>query len=543
VTDLKPGTITDLGVIKVYTEPKITIEVRDDRNKPVPFCGVTIHPEGRRAASGGFPYFTDSKGSLTLPLPDGEYQLEASSPASGDGYYLPLSRPQVSIQQGKMTTPQPVVLKVALTRVQRAQEVQLRVRTSRNEVPKKIWTNLSPVSEEEVEVRWRPDRLEGDKLTMQVGEESIEQLLIVDYGTQEGIILRNFSVKNPPAMVRLQPLPKVRGRVLDETGKAVAGAKVSLIFGQESQFELSDGSTQRMWTEHLTPIFTNTDRAGGFVLRACAGKQVLGGGYCEGLRAGGNHREHRANRNHPFEEGKRGVCWHTGRRLWRAHCEGKSAPAVRVPGQPYSAELPAAPRAVKGYPSRQSVTTDDNGRFSVKGMPASLLLTPRLQNLPLPPIRVKPSTDIVLTFGAARPPWDRGDGAPPKPNVEKLLRRVEWLQPVQWEGKNTLLVFTAPYLAQNQWLLQAIRQQMREGWQVAIVLDTASRQEAERYRRMEQLDVPVGFWKRSPQQPATPALPLILPAMPYVVHIGLDGQPARQGISMGELPKITGMLQ
>jgi hypothetical protein len=190
-----------------------------------------------------------------------------------------------------------------------------------------------------------------------------------------------------------------------------------------------------------------------------------------------------------------------------------------------------------------SVTTDDNGRFSVKGMPASLLLTPRLQNLPLPPIRVKPSTDIVLTFGAARPPWDRGDGAPPKPNVEKLLRRVEWLQPVQWEGKNTLLVFTAPYLAQNQWLLQAIRQQMREGWQVAIVLDTASRQEAERYRRMEQLDVPVGFWKRSPQQPATPALPLILPAMPYVVHIGPDGQPARQGISMGELPKLTGMLQ
>jgi len=122
------------------------------------------------------------------------------------------------------------------------------------------------VSEEEVEVRWRPDRLEGDKLTMQVGEESIEQLLIVDYGTQEGIILRNFSVKNPPAMVRLQPLPKVRGRVLDETGKPVAGAKVSLIFGQESQYQLSDGSTQRMWTEHLPPISTNTDRTGGLVL-------------------------------------------------------------------------------------------------------------------------------------------------------------------------------------------------------------------------------------------------------------------------------------
>jgi hypothetical protein len=542
VTDLKPSTIADLGVIKVYTEPKITIEVRDDRNKPVPFCGVTIHPEGRRAASGGFPYFTDSKGSLTLPLPDGEYQLEASSPASGDGYYLPLSRPQVSIQQGKMTTPQPVVLKVALTRVQRAQEVQLRVRTSRNEVPKKIWTNLSPVSEEEVEVRWRPDRLEGDKLTMQVGEESIEQLLIVDYGTQEGIILRNFSVKNPPAMVRLQPLPKVRGRVLDETGKAVAGAKVSLIFGQESQFELSNGSTQRMWTEHLTPISTNTDRTGGLVLPLVPESRcwavVTAKGYEPAV-----------------------TIVNTGQtvtiRLRRANGEYAGI-LVDDYGEPIAKanlllqyEFPNS-RTAQNYrqrrvPSRAiplgSVTTDDNGRFSVKGMPASLLLTPRLQNLPLPPIRVKPSTDIVLTLGAARPPWDRGDGASPKPNVEKLLRRVEWLQPVQWEGKNTLLVFTAPYLAQNQWLLQAIRQQMREGWQVAIVLDTASRQEAERYRRMEQLDVPVGFWKRSPQQPATPALPLILPAMPYVVHIGPDGQPARQGISMEELPTLVGMLR
>ncbi len=542
VTGLKPGTTNDLGEIKVYTEPKITIEVRDDKNKPVPFCGVTIHPEGRRAAGARFPYFTDSKGRLTIALPDGEYQLDASGPASGDGYYMSLSLPKVSIQQGKMTAPQPVVLKVALTRVQRAQEVQLRVRTSRNEVPKNIWTNLSPVPEEEVELTWRPYRVEGDKLTMQVSRESREQLLIVDYGTQEGIILRNLSVKNPPAMVRLQPLPKVRGRVLDEAGKPVAGAKVSLILGQESQYQLSDGSTQRMWMEYLTPLSSNTDRAGGFVIAIVPESRCWAVVTAKGYEPATTI----------LSKGQTPTI-----KLKKVNGEYAGI-LVDDYGEPIAKanlllqyEFPNSRTAQnyrqRGVPSRAiplgSVTTDDNGRFSLKGMPASLLLTPRLQNLPLTPIRVKPSTDIVLTFGARRLPWDRGGEAPPKPNVEKLLRRVEWLQPVQWEGKNTLLVFTAPHLAQNQWLLETVRSQMREGWQVAIVLDTASRQEAERYRSREQLDVPVGCWKRSPQQPAAPALPLILPAMPYVVHIGPDGQPARQGISMEELPKVIGMLQ
>ncbi|MCL6475150.1 MAG: carboxypeptidase-like regulatory domain-containing protein [Firmicutes bacterium] len=542
VTNLKPGTTTDLGVIKVYTEPVITIEVRDDKNKPVPFCGVTINPEGRRAVGVRFPYFTDSKGSLTIALPDGEYQFQASGFASGDGYYMPRSLPKVTIQQGKMTAPQPVVLQVALTRVQRTQEVQLRVRTSRNEVPKNIWMNLSPVPEEEVEVSWRPYRVEGDKLTIQVGGESMEQLLIVDYGTQEGIILRNFSVKNPPAMVRLQPLPKVRGRVRDEAGKPVAGAKVSLIVGQEPQYQLSDGSTQRVWMEYPTPLSSSTDRAGGFVIAIVPESRCWAVVTAKGYEPAATI----------LSKGQTATI-----RLKKVNGEYAGV-LVDDYGEPIAKanlllqyEFPNS-RTAQNYrqrrvPSRAiplgSVTTDDSGRFSLKGMPASLLLTPRLQNLPLTPIRVKPSTDIVLTFGARRLPWDRGGEAPPKPNVEKLLRRVEWLQPVQWEGKNTLLVFTAPYLAQNHWLLETVRSQMREGWQVAIVLDTASRQEAERYRSREQLDVPVGFWKRSPQQPAAPALPLILPAMPYVVHIGADGQPARQGISMEELPKVVGMLQ
>ncbi len=541
VTDLKPGTTTDLGVIKVYTEPKITIEVRDDKNKPVPFCGVTINPEGRRAVGVRFPYFTDSKGSLTIALPDGEYQVEASGPTSGDGYYMPRSLPKVSIQQGKMTVPQPVVLKVALTRVQRAQEVQLRVRTSRNEVPKNIWTNLSPVPEEEVEVRWRPYRVEGDKLTIQVGRESMEQLLIVDYGTQEGIILRNLSVKNPPALVRLQPLPKVRGRVLDEAGKPVAGAKVSLIVGQESQYQLSDGSTQRTWMEHPTPISSNTDRTGGFTL------PIVPEGRCWAVVTAKGYEPAATivKRGHPATI-----------RLKRANGEYAGV-LVDDYGEPIGRvnlllqyEFPDS-RTAQNYRQRRvptraislgNVTTDDNGRFSLKAMPSPLMLTPRLQNLPSRPIRVKPSRDLVLTISAVRPLWEPGGGVPTTPNIDKLLRHVEWLEPVQWEGKNTLLVFTAPYLVQNQRLLQAIKERIREGWQVAIVLDTISRQEAERYRSQAHLDVPVGLWKRSSQQPVAPALPHILPALPYVVYIGADGKPRQQGIAMEELPKVLGVL-
>jgi hypothetical protein len=187
------------------------------------------------------------------------------------------------------------------------------------------------------------------------------------------------------------------------------------------------------------------------------------------------------------------------------------------------------------------VTTDESGRFSLKAMPTSLLMTPRLQNLPSRPVRVKPTRDLILSVPAQLAPWGPAETAP-APNVEKLLGRVEWLRPVQWEGKNTLIVFTAPHLAQNQRLFEAIRDRMRDGWQLAIVVDTARQQEAEQYRSQAQMDVPIGLWKRTAQKPVVPALPKILPVVPYVVHIGEDGKPQRQGIAIDELPKVLGAL-
>lgn len=232
------------------------------------------------------------------------------------------------------------------------------------------------------------------------------------------------------------------GRVVDAADKPVIGAKVTLLFGREAVYQISDGSTQKTWMEFLTPLSTSTDKG---------------------------------------------------------------------------------------------------GRFALKGMPSALLLVPRIQNLLWRQIRVKPSRDLVLTVSTTRPPWEAG-GEPAAPNVEKLLRSVEWLQPVQWQGKDTLLVFTAPYLAQNEMLLQTVKRQLREGWQVATVLDTTSRQEAERYRQQIGLDIPVGYWKRGATRPIAPALPRILPSLPYVVHIGQDGKPHRHGIATDELPKLVGAL-
>lgn len=545
VKNLQPGTTTDLGVIKVYTEPVVTVEVRDEKGKTVPFCGVEIMPAADRSTRYP-PYFTDAKGQLTIPLPDGEYLLNASGPASEDIYYSSRSEHRLSVQKGKVVASQPVVLNVTASHIARTQRVKMRVRTSRNQIPKSIWTQFGAVMFEDTEDgqnRWRPYRMEGDTLTVELsmlGRERVDRFIILDAGTHEGAVLRNLSAQNPPKLVRLQPLPRANGRVLDASGKPVVGAKVSLMFGRESVYQIPDGSTQRTWMEFLTPLSTSTDKAGRFAL------PIVPEGKCWAIVTAKGYEPSAAI----VSKGQTATI-----RLKRASGEyagvlvdeyGEPVAKVRLALQ---YQFPDS-RTSQNYqqhrvPVREialgSVTTDDAGRFTLKGMPSALILVPRIQNLPWSQIRVKPSRDLVLTVGAARPPWESGR-EPAIPNVEKLLRSVEWLQPVQWQNRNTLLVFTAPYLAQNEPLLQTVKQRLREGWQMAVVFDTTSRQETERYRQQIGLDVPVGYWKRGATRPIAPVLPRILPSLPYVVHVGQDGKPQKHGIATDELPKLVGAL-
>lgn len=328
--------------------------------------------------------------------------------------------------------------------------------------------------------------------------------------------------------------------MVDAADKPVIGAKVTLLFGREAVYQISDGSTQKTWMEFLTPLSTSTDKGGRFALPIVPeGKcwaVVTAKGY-EPAAAVLNRRQAATIRLKAASGEYAGVL---------VDEYGEPMAKTRLALQYQFADS----RTTRNYqqhrvPMREiplgSVTTDGAGRFALKGMPSALLLVPRIQNLLWRQIRVKPSRDLVLTVSTTRPPWEAG-GEPAAPNVEKLLRSVEWLQPVQWPGKDTLLVFTAPYLAQNEMLLQTVKRQLREGWQVATVLDTTSRQEAERYRQQIGLDIPVGYWKRGATRPIAPALPRILPSLPYVVHIGQDGKPHRHGIATDELPKLVGAL-
>lgn len=539
VKDLKPGTTTDLGVIHVFVEPQVTIEVRDEKGNPVPFCGVNIDIATEQNASSVIPYFTDGKGRLTIALPDGEYVVIALGQELGNTFYEPSVEYTLSVQQGKVQTPQPVVLNViTATRALRMQPVKMRVRTSRDQAPKKVWMPFGGAPFEDMEGRGRPYRMDGDTLSIEASRDRIDRLVIVDTGTQEGTVLRNLNVQNPPKLVRLQPLPRIYGRVLDTAGKPVVGAKVSLMYGQEATYEVSGGGTQQIWEELLTPLFSHTDKAGRFTL------PVVPEGRCWAIVTAKGYEPAALilkKGQSPTIRLKRATGEYTGMLV-----DDYGEPIARASlAQEYRfADAPTASSyQQRRVPMRSislgNVTTDDAGRFSLKEMPSSLLLTLRVQNMPPREMTVKPSRDLVLTVSTTRPPWE-SEQQPSPPDVEKLLRRVQWLQPVQWEGKNTLLVFTAPYVAQNQRLMEAIKQQMPDGWQVAIVLDTISRQEVERYGKQAQLETPVGYWKRSPQRPALPVLPQILPALPYVVYIGQDGKPQRQGITIDELPKLFG---
>lgn len=476
VKDLKMGTTTDLGVVQVFMEPQVTIEVRDEN--------------------------------------------------------------RLTVQRGKVQRPQPVVLNVTATRITRMQPVKIRLRTSRDQAPKKVWTSFGGIPFEDMEGRWRPYRMDGDTLTIQASADRIDRLVIVDVSTQEGTVLHKLNVRNPPKLVCLQPLPRMYGRVLDTAGKPVVGAKVSLMYGQEAAREFSDGSVQQMWGELLAPLFSHTDKAGRFTL------PVVPEGRCWAIVTAKGYEPAALilkKGQSPTIRLKRATGEYTG-----VLVDDYGEPIARASlALEYRFADALTPRNYqqRRVPMRsislRNVTTDDAGRFSLKEMPPSLLLALRVQNMPPREMAVKPSRDLVLTVSTTRPPWE-SEKQPSPPDVEKLLRSAQWLQPVQWEGKNTLLVFTAPYVAQNQRLMEAIKQQIPDGWQVAIVLDTISRQEVERYCKQAQLETTVGYWKRGPQRPALPVLPQILPVLPYVVYIEQDGKPQRQGITINELAKLFG---
>ncbi|MCS6830230.1 MAG: carboxypeptidase-like regulatory domain-containing protein [bacterium] len=543
VKELEPGTTTDLGVIKVYTEPVVTVEVRDDNRRPVPFCAVEISPAAERG--GRFlsvPYFTDAKGQLRLPLADGEYTLTASKPAE-NAFYTSREAQQVTVRDGKVAVAQPIVLQVTAEPIGRQQSVKMQVRTSRNHIPKQVWVQYGAVTFEafqELTPQWRPYRMDGDILTVEmslIGAQKVDRLFILDAGTGEGAVLRNLNVSNPPKRVRLQPLPRVHGRVLDASGKPVAGAKVRIVFGRDATLP---GGTGSVWVEVVTPLSTSTSETGKFALPVVSGVRcwaivtalgyepaavVVERGKSVTIRLRGAKGEYAGvlvdEYGEPVAKARIDLRYTFPGSQARQNREQRRLPTQEIP--------------------LGSFTTDEAGRFALKAMPSTLLLVPRIADRQWTRIRAKPSRELVLVHSAPRAPWER-ESEPAAPNVERLLRAVEWLQPVQWQGKNSLLVFTAPYLPGNETTLQAVQRQRSEGWQIAVVLDTTSRAEAESLRRQMNMDIAVGYWKKSPTHPKPPSLPQIVPGLPYVVHLGEDGKAKQMGIAGEDLPKWFGAL-
>lgn len=539
VENVQPGTTVDLGVIRVYTEPVVTIEVRDENGRPVPFCGVDVRSaDGPREGAFVLPYFTDTKGQLRLPLVDGRYQITASGPGPGDRYYNSRELREVVVQEGQVKEAQPVVVQVTATRMTRPRQAKIQVRTAAGQPPKKIWVQMGGISFEgleESDIRWRPYRLDGDTLTLElIGLEGrLDRVFVMEPVRWEGAVLRHMSVNNPPKQVRLQPLPRAYGRVLDGSSKPVAGARVRLVFGSEGAVSLGSG---RGWSEAVVPVATSTDKTGRFSLPLLPEGKCWAVVTCQGyepavvaLRRGqtATVRLRRASAEYA------GV-------LVDAYGEPLAKERISVRYAFPNSQTPQN-RQRRLLPTREvpigQVVTDEAGRFALKGMPSSLVLALRGENLPEVRLRVQPSRDLVLVRTAQRPLWERAQ-QPVVPDVEKLLPAVEWLQPVGWQGKQTVLVFTAPYLSGNEQTLKALQQQLREGWQIAVVLDTTSRAEAETYRRALGINLPVGYWKRSPNRPKAPSLALVVPGLPYLVHLSEEGKPVRLGVKVEELNRL-----
>lgn len=534
----QPGTEIDLGTIEVFTTPNVTLEVRDQAGKAIPYVLLNFRTS---SGSQGFAYIADARGRLTLPLADGSYQLSASTTGLEEDSMLSSSEVSLAVRDGKLTTSQPVLLTVRHVRVSRPRELRLQVRTSRNQVPKKPWAQVtSPFVSETGSYR-----VEKDAIVLRVYAapgDRVPRIVVIDTASYEGTVLKNVMPDKPPTQVRLKPLPRVYGRVLDGAGKPVAGATVSLILGGSEEAE-SDGRSSSFWSETVTPALATTDSSGRFALPILPDftcwALVRARGYAPGVVAVAREkpvtvRLRRAEHQYagmvvtPYGEPVAGV---------------KVQAEYRPPGSRDVVPTGRVPREPMRWILLKEVDADSQGRFSFNEMPERLRLSVsgNQPDMGVASPVVAPSRNLLIVL--ARPIWARAEREMITPKVDLLLAQAEWLeQSPQFAGKQTLLIFTAPYLAQNESLFENLRSLPSDRWQVVTVFDSYYRKEVEQYCKRILPPGIVGYWK--PRARGSLPVPIheVVPSLPYIVILDSNGKPQRFGVKMADLSQVLSAL-
>lgn len=529
----QPGIEVDLGTIEVVTTPNVTIEVREQTGKVVPYALLSFRTS---VGSVGFAYVTDAQGRLSLPLADGTYQVSAISTGWEEEEMLSTREVSLVVRGGKLTTSQPVLLTASRQRVSRPRELRLQVRTSRNQVPKKPWALVASPFMPETDIY----RVEKDTVILRpyvVRGERLPRIVVMDTASGEGAVLKNVTATKSPTQVRLKPLPRVYGRVLDSAGKPIARATVRLIL-VGTEVVVSDGKSFSFWSESITPTLASADPSGRFAVpilpEFTCWALVQARGYAPGVVAVARGklvtvRLRRAEHQYAgtvvtlFGEPVAGA------RVRAEHLPPSSRDSVPANGVP---RMPTQGVLLK------EVHTDAQGRFSFSGMPERLRLSVggNQPDMGIATLMVKPACNLLVVL--ATPTWARAGREMVVPKVDLLLKRVEWLnQAPQLPGKETLLVFTAPYLAPNESLFESLGRLPAERWQVVIVFDAYHRQEVEQYCKRVPSPGVVGYWNPH----AAEALPVpiheAVPGLPYLVVLDSSGKPQRFGVKPADLSR------
>ncbi|MGQ9540641.1 MAG: carboxypeptidase-like regulatory domain-containing protein [Armatimonadota bacterium] len=354
--------------------------------------------------------------------------------------------------------------------------------------------------------------------------------------------MKNVTPDKPPTQIRLQPLPRAYGRVLDSAGKPVAGATVSLILGG-TEVSDSGGRSFSFWSETTTPALATTDPSGRFALpilpELTCWASVRARGYVPGVAAVAREkpvtvRLRRAEHQYagtvvtPYGDPDAGV---------------KVQAEYRPPGGKDIVPTNYTPSEPMRRILLKEVSTDSQGRFSFSEMPARLRLSVsgKPPDMGVASPVVTPSRDLLIVL--ARPMWARAEREMVAPKVDLLLAQAEWLeQSPQFAGKQTLLIFTAPYLAQNESLFESLRSLPSDRWQVVTVFDSYYRKEVEQYCKRVLPPGIVGYWK--PRTRGALPIPIheAVPSLPYIVILDGNGQPQRFGVKMVELSRVLNPL-
>ncbi len=559
VDPLAPGETRDLGTVPVRRNPNLTITLAPPKGVPIQEAGISIQLRLRVGRTQRYEYSRvelgkDLKGEI--PLADGKYTIDAWGATPDEKHFY--SPPKtITISQGKLSTEAPLVINLEEPKRDERQEQRqqtysvVTIFRPDGRHPPRAWVGGGD---------WDGNRItwtEQGKVTLYpYFIESARQLIILDPDTLSGTVQTLY---NPPKAfsVRLQPLPTKSVTVATQEGKPIFRARLYL----EVYYEANIFGRTGIVRVRL-PLKLTTDAQGSARVPYLPGIPCWVIAYRPGYAPVGTRLDNAPSKEITLTLSPATTSY-TGIVISK---EGTPLKGILVQAQPEVTWLNEAPPPFSTSsawdPPIMETSTDAQGRFAVYGMPQKIDLTIKARHPYVGSYIISPEPGIpILLRLTDRNPYAGVSYIETEtdPNIETaqtvrhslkapaikhhLKTNVRWLNgEPEWDRNPTLVLFTAPYLQENEEWLEALAQAGARTCKVAMILDVSDQGEAREYSKEIDFTGTLGMWDPQGYTPKSFA-GIGLPVLPYPVLLNTKGEIIAQGFRKEELAELLRSIQ